>query len=46
MENLREQRDFLQRRVDELFEQKIRLLSALSLAKRILDDAEARDENA
>lgn len=40
------ERDVLTRRVDELYADKIRLLSALAMAKRILEDALGRDPDA
>jgi hypothetical protein len=43
LSEVKAQRDALARRVEELVESKIRLLSALTVAKRILDDALDRD---
>ncbi len=44
--DLRRERDLLRARVDELYESKIRLLSALAMAKRILEGALERDPDA
>jgi hypothetical protein len=44
--SLRQERDALTRRIDELYESKIRLLSALAVAKRVLEDALERDPDA
>jgi hypothetical protein len=44
--SLRQERDALTRRIDELYESKIRMVSALAMAKRILEDALERDPDA
>lgn len=44
--DLRRERDLLSARVDELYESKIRMLSALSMVKKILETALERDPDA